>query len=349
MTFDISSFLLNGTIFSKDPHTLMIGIGKRKWLSNPEGLSFYFPDFFLTQTKKWFVQEQTMEITLEDFLRTMRGVSPANDFLEGQWLSTPKQNFDVTVSKLHQRFQKGELVKAVPYICHYTDQSLTTSQLIRSLDEIVKYASRFPVHIYGFWDNQSGILGATPELLFKRSSNMQLETMACAGTCPSGKAQLKISNDPKELYEHQLVVQDISNSLAPFGKAVIRDQVVRDFGKLVHLITPITLQIEKSVAFEQIVAALHPTPALGAIPREEGKKWLSEYDSLAYPRGRYGAPAGYSHSENELCVVAIRNMQWTKNRIDLFAGCGVVPESTADNEWKEIQLKLNSIRELLAL
>lgn len=349
MAFDISSFLLTGTVFSKDSNTLIIGFGKRRWISKPESLSFYFPDFFLTQQKKWFVQENTMEITLDAFLSSIQSVFSIADSFERVWHSTPQKNFEDTVSYLHRRFQKGELVKAVPYICHCTEQSLTTSQLVRSLAAIAKYASRYPAYVYGFWDNQSGILGATPELLFKRSSDTQLETMACAGTRSSGSEQLEISRDPKELYEHQLVINDISNSLAPFGEAVIKDLVVRDFGKLVHLVTPITLRIEGRVSFEQLVAALHPTSALGAIPREEGKKWLLEHDSLATPRGRYGAPAGYSHSENELCVVAIRNMQWVKNRIDLFAGCGVVPESIAENEWKEIHLKLHSIKELLAL
>ena len=66
---------------------------------------------------------------------------------------------------------------------------------------------------------------------------------------------------------------------------------------------------------------------------------------------RYGAPVGYIEEggKDSRCLVAIRNMQWKDNWIGLGAGCGIVPESRLDLEWEELQLKIQSIKEILGL
>jgi menaquinone-specific isochorismate synthase len=47
--------------------------------------------------------------------------------------------------------------------------------------------------------------------------------------------------------------------------------------------------------------------------------------------------------------VAIRNAQWFEGSIHIGAGCGIVPQSLLKNEWKEIQLKMQSIKNILGL
>jgi isochorismate synthase EntC len=43
------------------------------------------------------------------------------------------------------------------------------------------------------------------------------------------------------------------------------------------------------------------------------------------------------------CVVAIRNVQWTGKCLQVSSGCGIVKESRVLNEWRELELKRNSI------
>lgn len=348
MDFDLSSFLRCGTLFSKSQTTLLVGYGPRTWLSEPEPLSFYFPDFFLQNAKKWFVHEKMQEIQKGELFQALKIRSTAPQPTKRHWHNADEQRFYKTVEDLHYRFHKGELIKAVPYICQYSDDGLSKDQLAHILANLLDYSSKYPALLYGFWDEQSGLLGATPEILFRLNDNAQVETMACAGTRRCGPDQDLIAQDAKELYEHRLVVSDIVDSLSPYGCVSLGKQEVRPFNKLVHLVTPIYMQLKKATSFEEIVTAMHPTSALGAIPRAEGKKWLAHYADYQ-PRGRYGAPVGFVKGKTGACAVAIRNMQWQNNRISLYAGCGVVPDSTAEKEWCEIQLKLQSIKDLLAL
>jgi menaquinone-specific isochorismate synthase len=42
-------------------------------------------------------------------------------------------------------------------------------------------------------------------------------------------------------------------------------------------------------------------------------------------------------------------MQWDEKEIHIGAGCGLVAESQCTREWAEIKLKLQAIKEMLAL
>ncbi|HEY4831978.1 MAG TPA: chorismate-binding protein, partial [Waddliaceae bacterium] len=99
--------------------------------------------------------------------------------------------------------------------------------------------------------------------------------------------------------------------------------------------------------FIEVVEMLHPTPALGAFPRILGKTWLMDYQTKMN-RGRYGAPVGYYYPSKEEgeCFVAIRNVQWVGPEAQIGAGCGIVAQSVFEQEWDEIQLKIQSIKSM---
>jgi menaquinone-specific isochorismate synthase len=113
--------------------------------------------------------------------------------------------------------------------------------------------------------------------------------------------------------------------------------------------TPLSAKFTKDISFDAIVKALHPTPALGALPRIPGQQWLQEQD-VNLPRYRYGAPVAIQEANKKTtCAVAIRNVQWDNNWMGLGAGCGVVLGSQFENEWNELQLKIASIKKTLNL
>jgi menaquinone-specific isochorismate synthase len=73
-------------------------------------------------------------------------------------------------------------------------------------------------YVYGIWNQEEGILGATPETLFHTSGKM-VQTMALAGTAmkTSENRPLDLLKDAKEMKEHRLVVEDIQKQLTPLG------------------------------------------------------------------------------------------------------------------------------------
>ncbi len=337
----LEEFLSSGTLLSLGADRLLVGWGKRTWSQTPQSHgapNFYYPDFFLKTGKPWFTHEKWDIITIFE-------LQDQNSILQLKltWNSLDDDFFALTFEDLQQRFKNGELQKAVPYIFERTDEKMSNFLLRSTLNNVLKYASNYPAHVYGMWNEEEGILGATPELLFDYDTT--IKTVACAGTYRTG---LQRTVDEKTLYEHQLVVEGIQQSLKPFGDINISDLTFQEFASLGHLITAIEVHPSKPVDFLQLVHALHPTPALGAFPKEKGFHWLENYQTHIQ-RGRFGAPAGYLHEGKSRCVVAIRNVQWTRKGMSLGAGCGIVSSSSLNQEWKEVQLKLKAIKGILGL
>lgn len=343
---DILEFLECGTIVDSGKGTCIIGWGKRTWLQKPlDSTTFYFPDFFLHAEKPWFVHEYNLEIKHQELqhLLKMHENAPVSTI---PWQNSAKLVFHNAFENLQSCFKSEKLQKAVPYIFENASIKMTPHHIFHALISILEHAVKFPIFPYGFWGESEGILGATPELLFRISEN-KLHTVACAGTSLVEDAD-KMLDDVKLLHEHNLVIEGIRESLLPFGDFYPGSTHVQKYSKLCHLITPISVKLTNQSPINEIINVLHPTPALGAYPRPEGKLWLEEFNKLQ-PRGRFGAPAGYVQQGNATFYVAIRNIQWQNNHIKLGAGCGIVPQSHLESEWNEILLKIKSIKGIMSL
>lgn len=331
-------FFEQGSIFSCSHDQVLLGFGERVQRNGEP--TFYFPDFFLTENNKLFSHE-THEIIALDRLRSQ--LEPQKILWD--WLPLNEEFFSRQFDKLKEMFHKGRLIKAVPYLFAEAKLAMSPQLLSHLLYHALNYASRHPVYVYGFWLPGKGLLGVTPELLFEQKSN-RLTTMACAGSCRTG--ELAKLNRPKEQLEHQLVVEQINQRLARYGEVHCGQTKVQAFGPVAHLITPIQLQTSAKHPFETFIHALHPTAALGALPGEAGAKWLRDYQTIC-PRGHYGAPAALQHNGKVTCVVGIRNVQWDERSIRIGVGCGVVADSNKEEEWAEVQLKFEAIRQIFGI
>ncbi|HLK13858.1 MAG TPA: chorismate-binding protein, partial [Fimbriimonadaceae bacterium] len=65
----------------------------------------------------------------------------------------------------------------------------------------------------------------------------------------------------------------------------------------------------------------------------------------------FGAPFGLVPPDGAAarCLVAIRNVQWTREGSVIHAGCGVVGPSRLEREWNELGSKLDAIQQALGL
>lgn len=347
----LNSWTNCGTIFSKDRHILILGWGKRTRQEKVHAHlpSFYFPDFFLKDISPWFTHEFYTEISISQ-LRDFLAEIPVNNSQKIEWNNPHQTLFNTAFAELQKKFKNNELNKAVPFATESAESNMHTSRLVNSLKAILEYAQNNSVYVYGFWDENEGMLGATPEKLFSCNDQGLLETMACAGTKKMGEDENSLLSDPKELHEHDLVVQGIRQSLTTYGKVTAGPLQLLKLPHLMHLVTPLSMQLQNQLPFQELVNALHPTPALGAYPKDAGMKWLLDYQQHI-DRSRFGAPAGYFLPETmqSNCYVAIRNVQWKDAQMHVSAGCGVVAKSQCDREWNEINLKLNAIKKMLDL
>ena len=336
---------------SKDK--LLIGWGKPQRLSaremHPQKPAFYFSDFFLTLSQPWIQYSDWIEILREDFNQQL---APITELSECHWEIDDPEKFKQTFQELQQLLQTGELEKGVPYLFAHSSYRMNIQRLQLCLKQAVAALEQQKGYLYGHWHLSSGVLGLTPELLFSHSKkqSQKLFTMALAGTYPLSDCSPSFLKNEKEYYEHQLVVKGIYQSLQPLGKVHIGNIQLLQLPNLAHLMTPIEVDLMHSFDFDLLVRSLHPTPALGALPIENGRKWLQNFQKHT-PRHYYGAPIGLRHSQAGFsqCLVGIRNVQWDKLGMRIGAGCGVVRQSAFDKEWQEIQLKIQATRGQLHL
>lgn len=336
MSISLEEFRIAGAVCSLNAHETLIGWGNKIWAEKP--LSYpvwYAPDFFLLNPKPYLHFSHTKKLTTEELL--ILG--------EEYKIKVPFESIDWSFFEaFFKDFKNLELEKIVTYVQKKAKFSTNALSFLKSC---VTYKEAHPsTAIYGFWDQEEGMLGVTPELLLSLEKG-NLKSIACAGTAFIEKADFMLK-DPKLLKEHQIVIKGLNRALKVFGKVLTGTTEMKSFSNLMHLITPIVVKGVNG-NFSDLVAAMHPTPALGAFPKKKGCTALKNYD-LCVPRARFGAPFGILEAKDHAVIhVAIRNIQWKKGTITMTAGCGIVEESDLETEKQEVNEKFEAIHEILGI
>lgn len=323
--------------------------------TRPAATAFYAPDFFLGSAAPWLFYKQYRSISAANLNRSLASMAAgANE--DWVWTSPSYLSFERNFEDLQREIREGRLRKGVPFACEFAHipggQGLNPDRRAAALRSVLAYAAGRAVMPYGFWSNGEGMLGCTPETLFQHEG-AHVETMAIAGTRIAGdERRLPLLEDPKERSEHQIVVDAITASLKGLGAVQAGTTEVAHFASLSHLKTTLRVEMQGLPRFNDLVKALHPTPALGAYPKEEGWRWLRGMEVVnSFDRNRFGAPFGLSLNGGRKgnCVVAIRNIQWTGSQAVLCAGCGVNEMAVVEHEWNEIRGKIAATKKFLGL
>ena len=211
-------------------------------------------------------------------------------------------------------------------------------------------------HCYHFCYMPSGELafvGASPERLYKREEGI-IETEAVAGTRMRGsnpeedhaKGQELLGN-PKDQLEHGLVRDALHEVLDPLCEQVEMDAApsLLKLARGQHLYSGVKGKLKDGVGDAAILAALHPTPALGGRPTLAALERIAEWEP--FDRGWYAGPVGWISRHSAEFAVAIRCGLVQPKRLSLFSGAGLVEGSTAENEWEEIELKIRDFIKVL--
>ena len=203
--------------------------------------------------------------------------------------------------------------------------------------------------IFGYEKDGRTFVGASPEILVRHRGS-EILSYALAGTAPkdgpNAWTKEQLLTNKKNLVEHNIVRDRIVNTM----KAITPDVTVGETGimelsHLYHLRTIITAK-DSTKSLVEWAKLLHPTPALGGEPREKALALLQEYES--HERGMYAAPFGFMKDMGDgIVVVAIRSALIMDNVLYAYAGCGVVADSDADEEYAETNNKMRTILDAL--
>jgi menaquinone-specific isochorismate synthase len=199
------------------------------------------------------------------------------------------------------------------------------------------------------------LIAATPERLVRRDGEL-VWCDALAGTRalppePSAAARDRIVAEAsaellasaKDRREQDLVVEAIHAALAECAdvEAPVVPEI-RVLRHVVHLHTPFRARLREPRHILELVARLHPTPAVGGTPRDIAVDWIRSREPVA--RGWYAAPVGWFDLDgNGELAVALRSGVLAGNRAHLWAGAGIVAGSDPDRELAETELKLRAM------
>lgn len=200
--------------------------------------------------------------------------------------------------------------------------------------------------LFGLEADEQFFFGATPERLVKVENRQALST-CLAGSIPRGKTVEEdielgneLLNDKKNCSEHQYVVNMISKVFTEhcdeqFVPKKPKLMKVRD---IQHLYTPVEGVLKQDSSLIDLVRDLHPTPALGGEPRQSALSLIRQYETMN--RGFYAAPIGWIDAKgNGEFAVAIRSALLDGKEAYLYAGGGIVEDSTPESEYAETWVK----------
>lgn len=261
--------------------------------------------------------------------------------------SMPHSDWKAVIAGAVDAIKRGELRKVV--LARRVD--ITGNRPFVIADVLARLQALYPSCMIFSVD---GFLGASPELLIRRTGNV-VESHPLAGTVArSGDTRADdlliagLMGSQKARHEHQMVVDDLRATLAPVcAELVIPDQPeVVGLRNVSHLGTRISGRLATTGGHVpsalELVAMVHPTPAVGGTPALEAIRYAAGVEG--FDRGRYAGPVGWMDGRGDgAFALGIRCAEVSGARARIYAGNGVVAGSDPDEELAETQLKLQAL------
>lgn len=198
------------------------------------------------------------------------------------------------------------------------------------------------------------LVGAAPETVVTLRDG-SFHATAVAGSIGRGDSDAEtdrlartLLGSGKDLREHAIALEDMVERLRPLASSVRAEKgphVLRLAG-IQHLETRIEGRVPEATALE-VLEALHPTPAVCGLPRDEALRILRSEEP--FERGWYAGPVGFFDGDGDgVFAPALRSAVSRGSTWRLFAGAGIVAGSDPGSEWEETGIKFDPVLRALA-
>ncbi len=286
------------------------------------------------------------------------GRSPHDVFTAVQLSEHPSSEaYREAVAGARARIRDGALRKVVlaRTVGVHAGRSLDPRRLAHRLRAVDPDAYTFVVPLSGGEGGPRSFVGASPELLLSRRGR-DVRSNPLAGSAPrSGdpaedRANAEaLSGSAKDREEHEIVVEAVADTLRPFCTRLTWDPepVLRETPNVWHLSTGFHgVLTDAAPSALDLVAALHPTPAVGGTPRDAALDAISDLEP--FDRGRYAGPVGWMDANGDgEWAIALRCAELRGDRAVLYAGAGIVAASDPDDEVDETERKFRAFLDAL--
>jgi len=304
--------------------------------------------------RRWVTNTSEEAISVDDTVSRATALLDAPDDqaqptqVEVRSAVKPETWRDDIVGGVIARIRSGELSKAVLA----RELRLSFDAPINQRRVISRLADAHPSAIVFALD---GFVGASPELLVARTDDV-VRAHPLAGTASRGSApdtDQRMAADllasTKNQWEHRITIDWLLNELLPFCSYVDAEPEpsIVSLPNVHHLGTRVEGRLsEPPASVLELVAALHPTPAVGGNPQRDAVELIAEVEGA--DRGRYAGATGWlDGAGNGAFCVAIRSAQLDGANASLFAGVGVVKDSDPSAELEETRSKFQAMLPVL--
>ena len=225
---------------------------------------------------------------------------------------------------------------------------VTTDQPIDRLAVLERLRTGYPgCHIVGI----GPFVAASPELLVAVAGDI-VRAHPMAGTAPRGgdpaadqrlAASLLASSTYR--HEHQVTIDVVHDTLLNWCSYVDyeAEPSVVAVANLQHLATLVEGRLSQPTpSVLDLVAALHPTPAVAGRPRDVAVDWIARHEGI--DRGRYAGAAGWVDAAgNGAWAVSVRCAEIEGTTARVWAGNGIVADSDPVTELAETRVKFQAM------
>lgn len=201
-------------------------------------------------------------------------------------------------------------------------------------------------YVYVWYHPKIGIwLGATPETLLKVEQK-SFKTMSLAGT-QAYRGDDNYVWGAKELQEQQMVSDFIKTSLEnKVNQLKFSDVETVKAGKLLHLRTKVSGELNSKKDVGNLIDLLHPTPAVCGLPKEASKMFILKNEG--YHRSFYTGYLGELNINDDTSLyVNLRCFKIVDKIAYIYVGGGITVDSIPENEWLETVVKSETIKRVL--
>jgi isochorismate synthase len=222
-------------------------------------------------------------------------------------------------------------------IISFPHQGLTADGVFNILNK------KFPsAAVFAFTDeNNAHWIGATPELLFRKRGDFY-STISLAGTRRAGTQE---DWGVKEQQEQRLVTMFIQDELKAIGAKNIQcnELHTRNAGSIEHLCNEISFEYIGD--WQKVMNALHPTPAVCGMSREQAKRIIEDLEK--HDREYYTGLIGIEQGDNVEVYVILRCLKYSDDLLHVFVGAGITAESVPELEARETRWKAESLTSVI--
>lgn len=251
---------------------------------------------------------------------------------------------DEVIGFARDRIQAGDLDKAVlaRELRLHTDHPIDVATAIDRLRASYPAAILFSV---------DGFVGASPELLVAREGDI-VRAHPLAGTAPRSSDPATdaahsagLLGSTKDRWEHRITIDWLLDTLLPFCSYVDAEPepTIVTLANVHHLGTRVEGRLSAPASSVlELVAALHPTPAVGGQPQDVALRLIEGLERAE--RGRYAGPCGWVDAAgNGGFAVSVRSAEISGTEARIFAGVGVVGDSDPEAELAETRAKFQAM------